>query len=143
MVEKTVDVETKAKLQLSFGIREINFRCLKSYRPSAKKEKDKAIWDCEDENKDKDKTKSHNSCLLTQVSLKLRLSKKTNIMEAAEGAIKPFESMLLKLLRKTRTRPKIWAILSALLVNRKATIPTSATRRQNISGGLGSLYIND
>lgn len=44
MVEKLVDVEAKISLQLPSGIKEIDSRCSKSYRP-VKKNKYKANWD--------------------------------------------------------------------------------------------------
>lgn len=38
MVEKIVDIEVKTSLQQSFKIKEIDFRCLKGYRPIKKDE---------------------------------------------------------------------------------------------------------
>ncbi len=58
MVKKTIDVEAKTSLQILSGTREINYKYLKGYRPSVKKDKSKATW--EYQNRDKDKTKSHN-----------------------------------------------------------------------------------
>ncbi len=57
-VEKVVDVEVKTSLQPPSGIREIDFRCPKSYRPSIKKNKNNTNWEHRD--RDKDKAKSHN-----------------------------------------------------------------------------------
>ncbi len=68
VVEKENDIEVKANLQLSFYIREIDSKCLKDHFSSAKKDKedthrkfcDKAF------NKNKDKTKFHNSSSANQ-----------------------------------------------------------------------------
>ncbi len=62
MVEKAGDVEAKANLQPPFYIRKIDSKCLKDYRPLAKKDKEDTYWEPRDEtsNKDKDKAKSHN-----------------------------------------------------------------------------------
>ncbi len=66
VIKKVVNVKIKTSLQLPSGIREINSRCSKSYKPSAKKNKDKAIheyWDG-----DKDKAKSYNLSLTNSQS---------------------------------------------------------------------------
>lgn len=47
------------------------------------------------------------SCLLTQVSLRSRLLKKINLIEAVERTIQPLESMSLRLLKKTKTNKKL------------------------------------
>lgn len=60
MVEKTVNIEIKASLKLLFKTRKINFKYWKSYRLSAKKEKNKASQEYWDRDKDKNKAKSHN-----------------------------------------------------------------------------------
>ena len=60
MVKKTIDIKVKASLQLLSRIRKIDFKCPKGYRPSAKKEKNKASWEYQDRDKDKDKAKLHN-----------------------------------------------------------------------------------
>lgn len=61
MVEKTINTEVKVSLQPLFRTRRIDFRCPKSYRPLAKKVKDKASQKYRDGDKDKNKAKSHNS----------------------------------------------------------------------------------
>ncbi len=62
MVERGGDVKAKANLQLPFYIREIDFRCPKSYCPLAKKDKEDTYQEPRNEaSKDKDKAKSHNS----------------------------------------------------------------------------------
>ncbi len=62
VVEKAGDTEAKANLQLPFYIREIDFRCPKGYRPSAKKDKEDIYRESQNEvSKDKDTAKSHNS----------------------------------------------------------------------------------
>ena len=63
MVEKVVGAEVKASLQLPSGTREINSRYPKRYKPLIKKDKNNAYWEhCKEVfNKDKNKTKSHNS----------------------------------------------------------------------------------
>ncbi len=58
VVEKAIDIELEANLQPFCGTKEIDSRCPKDYRPSAKKYKDKAIREYWDRNKDK--AKSHN-----------------------------------------------------------------------------------
>lgn len=60
VVEKAVDEEVKTDLQPPSRTKEINSRCPKRHRPSAKKHKDDANWKYRDGDKDKDKTKSHN-----------------------------------------------------------------------------------
>ncbi len=62
VIEKTVNTEAKAGLQLSSGTKEIDSRCPKGYRPSVKKDKDDTYWEQRNEvsNKDKEKAKSHN-----------------------------------------------------------------------------------
>ncbi len=60
MVEKAGDVEAKANLQLSFYIREIDFRCPKSHRPLAKKDKEDTYREhCNEVFQDQNKAKSH------------------------------------------------------------------------------------
>ncbi len=62
MLEKASDVEAKTNLQSPFYIREIDFRCPKSFRLLAKKDKENTYWEPRDEaSKDKNKAKSHNS----------------------------------------------------------------------------------
>lgn len=58
MIEKAVNTEIKASLQLPSKTKEIDSRYPKSYRLSAKKDKDKATWKYWDG--DKDKAKYHN-----------------------------------------------------------------------------------
>ncbi len=68
MVEKTGDVEAKANLESLFYVREIDSRCPKDYRSSAKKDKEDTYGEPRKEafNKDKDKAKSHNSSSANQ-----------------------------------------------------------------------------
>ncbi len=62
VVEKAGDVEAKANLQPPFYVREIDSRYLKSYRPSAKKDKEDTYQEPQNEaSKDKDKAKSQSS----------------------------------------------------------------------------------
>ncbi len=56
VVKKDIDVEVKASLQLPSRTGEINFKCLKDYKPLAKKDKDKPNW----EHLNKNKVKFHN-----------------------------------------------------------------------------------
>ncbi len=65
VVEKVVDAKVKASLQPSSGTREINSRCPRAYKPSAKKDKDNANWEYWNEIP-KDKAKSHNSFFANQ-----------------------------------------------------------------------------
>ncbi len=61
VVEKVGDAK-KANLQLPFYVREIDSRCTKGHRPSAKKDKEDTYREPQNEaSKDKDKTKSHSS----------------------------------------------------------------------------------
>ncbi len=62
VVEKAGDVEAKANLQPPFYVKEIDFRCPKDHRPSAKKDKKDTYRELQNEpSKDKDKAKSHSS----------------------------------------------------------------------------------
>lgn len=60
VVEKTVNAEIKVSLQLPSKTREIDSKCLKGHRPSAKKDKNNTNYKHWDGDKDKDKAKSHN-----------------------------------------------------------------------------------
>ncbi len=63
-MEKAGDVEAKATLQPPFYIRDINARCPKGHRPSAKKDKEDTYQEPQNEaSKDKDKAKSHSSSI--------------------------------------------------------------------------------
>ena len=44
--------------------------------------------------------------LLTQVTLRLRLLRKTNVMKVIEEAIQPLKLILLRFLRKTKSKIK-------------------------------------
>lgn len=72
MVEKAVNIEAKGSLQPLSKTGEIDFRCPKSYRPLAKKDRDKVTW----EYQDGDKTKSHNSSLANTSQPQTQASKK-------------------------------------------------------------------
>ncbi len=62
VVEKAGDVEAKANLQPSFYVKDINTKCPKGHRPSAKKDKEDTYQEPQNNaSKDKDKAKSHNS----------------------------------------------------------------------------------
>lgn len=74
VVEKTVNVEIKASLQLFSGTREINFKYPKGYRPLSKKNKFEANWEHWD--KDKDKAKPHNLYPPNTNQLQTQASKK-------------------------------------------------------------------
>ncbi len=61
-MEKADNIEAKANLQPPFYVREIDSRCSKGHRPSAKKDNKDTYWEPHNEaSKDKDKAKSHNS----------------------------------------------------------------------------------
>ena len=60
MVEKAIDAKAKTSLQLPFGIKKIDFKCPKGYKPLAKKEKNETSQKHQNRDKDKDKTKFHN-----------------------------------------------------------------------------------
>ncbi len=61
-MEKVGDVEAKANLQPPFYVREIDSRCPKGHRPSAKKDKKDTYREfCNETFKDKDKAKSQTS----------------------------------------------------------------------------------
>lgn len=49
----------------------------------------------------------------------------------------------IKVVKKTKTRLKTWAILSIIITNKKVTIPTSALKRQEISNSLNNFYVNN
>ncbi len=62
VMEKAGDVEAKANLQPPFYVREIDSRCPKGHRPSAKKDKEDTYQEPQNEaSKNKDKAKSHSS----------------------------------------------------------------------------------
>ena len=84
VIEKTVDVEAKASLQPLSRIKEINFRCLKGYRLLVKKEKDKASWKHQDENKDK--AKSHNPSSTNISQPQTQASKKNKCYISHQGS---------------------------------------------------------
>ncbi len=61
-MEKAGDVEVKANLQPPFYVRDIDARCPKGHRLSAKKDKEDSYWEPHYEaSKDKNKAKSHSS----------------------------------------------------------------------------------
>ncbi len=61
-MEKAGDVEAKANLQPPFYVRDINARCPKGHRLSAKKDKEDTYQKPQSKaSKGKDKAKSHNS----------------------------------------------------------------------------------
>ncbi len=62
VVEKVADIEGRTNLQPPFYIREIDSRCPKDHRLSAKKDKEDTYRKPQNEaSKDKDKAKSHSS----------------------------------------------------------------------------------
>ncbi len=67
-MEKVGNVEAKTNLQSPFYVREIDSRCPKGHRLSAKKNKEDTYEEPRDEafNKNKDKAKSHNSSSTNQ-----------------------------------------------------------------------------
>ncbi len=61
-MKKVGDAKVKANLQPPFYIRDIDARCLKGHRPSAKKDKEDSYREPQNEtSEDKDKAKSHSS----------------------------------------------------------------------------------
>ena len=66
-------------------------------------------------------------------------------MEAVKKAIQLLRSVLLRLLKKIKTKIKLktYAILSAISISRKATIPTNISKSQKTIDGLGNFYVND
>ncbi len=94
-MEKVGDAEAKANLQPPFYVRDIDARCPKGHRPSAKKDKKNTYREPQNEaSKDKDKAKSHSSSTSAN-RLRPRLPRKTSVVvgEAME-AIQPPGSML-------------------------------------------------
>ncbi len=65
VVEKSGNVETKANLQPPFYVRDINIRCPKGHRLSAKKDKEHTYWEPRNE-VSKDKAKSNSSASANQ-----------------------------------------------------------------------------
>ncbi len=66
-MEKVGDIKAKTNLQQPFYVREINFRCSKDYRSSAKKDKEDTYWKPRNEaSKNKDKAKSQTSSSINQ-----------------------------------------------------------------------------
>lgn len=69
VVKKAIDKKAKASLQPSFKTRKIDSKCLKGYRLSIKKDKDKNnYWDI-------DKVKPHNSLFANISQLQTQASK--------------------------------------------------------------------
>ncbi len=63
-MEKAGDVKVKANLQSPFYVRNIDARCPKGHRPSAKKDKEDTYQEPQNEaSKDKDKVKPHSSSI--------------------------------------------------------------------------------
>ncbi len=60
VIEKAINTEAKANLQLPFEMIEINSRCLRGYRPTVKKDKDNINREHRDETP-KFKARFHNS----------------------------------------------------------------------------------
>ena len=61
-MEKAGDAEAKANLQPPFYVRNIDARCPKDHRPSAKKDKENTYQEPQNKaSKNKNKAKSHNS----------------------------------------------------------------------------------
>ena len=106
MIEKAVDIKIKTSLQSPFKTKKIDFRYSKDYKLLAKK-KMKSIKSIEIETKTKIRLSPTTPCLLTRISLKLRLLRKTNVIKAAKRAIQPLELISLRLPRKIRIRLKI------------------------------------
>ncbi len=68
-MEKASNVEVKANLQPTFSISEIDSRCLKHHRPSAKKNKEDIYRESRNEaSKNKNKAKSQISSFANQLS---------------------------------------------------------------------------
>ncbi len=65
MVEKAGDIKAKANLQPPFYVRDIDARCLKGHRPSAKKDKEDTYQESRNETS-KDKAKSQTSSSANQ-----------------------------------------------------------------------------
>ena len=74
VIKKAVNVEVKTNLQPPFKTKEINSKCPKGYKLSAKKEKNKASWEHKD--RDKDKAKYHNPLFTNTNQLQTQASKK-------------------------------------------------------------------
>lgn len=131
-VEKAIDVEAKVRLQPPSRTRKIDSRCRKSYRPSSKKEKDKVSQKHQIEIKTK--LSPTTPRLLTQVYIKSRSPRKTNVMEAFIGAIQSLGSISLRLPRKIKIKikPKIWAISNAILTNKRVSILISVLKSQKL-----------
>ncbi len=65
-MEKAGDVEAKANLQPPFYVRDIDVRCPKGHRPSAKKDKEDTYWEPRDKASNKGKVKSNSSASANQ-----------------------------------------------------------------------------
>ena len=78
--------------------------------------------------------------LLIPVSLKLRLSRKTSIINVIKKVFKSLESIPLRLPKKIKikTRPRILVISITIFTNRKAAMLTNVLKRQKTSDGLGN-----
>lgn len=99
-MEKAVDAEVKVNLQLPFGTKKINSRCLKNYRPSVKKDNDNANWEHHDKTL-KNKAKSYNSFSANQSQI--RSPRKTST-EAIKEIIQLLKSMSLRKQKRIRIK---------------------------------------
>ena len=76
ILEKAVNVKAKASLQPLLGTRKIDSRYLKGYRPSAKKEKNKANQKHRDENNNKAKSANFLFANISQLYTQIQAFKK-------------------------------------------------------------------
>ncbi len=120
MVEIAGDVKAKANLQPPFYIRDINIRCLKGHRLSAKK--DKEDTDREPRNKaSKDKAKSNSSASANQPQTQA-LKKDKRGRRGGHLATRVNTTKVAKNIRLQKT----CAISSATPVTKKVTMLPSA-----------------
>ena len=84
VVEKAVEVKTKADFQTYSMIREINFECPKEHWPLIKKDKNDAYREHRNETSNKNKKRLSPIRRLPLISLRPRTSKKINVMEVGE-----------------------------------------------------------
>ncbi len=104
VVEKTVNAKAKASLQSLSGTEEINSRYPKSYKPSAKKDKNKITREHRDKNEDK--AKSYNLSLTHTTQSLIHASKKNKPHGNRQGGYPATKVNTIKVIKKNKDKAK-------------------------------------